>query len=193
MNVLHHIGKGFKVASTVKNANSAKRASTKPKKKEKQLKRVEKLEIFLGYFHITKYWIRVIPSFLVRENETDVRKCSSQISYDRLISLCSKLIIKSVKTLLPGPGFPKFRKDLFHRMCEGIGLADIQNNIHYCPDEEKISSVVSTLCNWSNKSKKRSIERRVLRAVLNKIFLTHEVKSFKSTYGILQGIGQVIQ
>ena len=68
-----------KVASTVKNANNAKRTSKKPKKKEKQLTRVEKLEMFLGYFDIPKYWIRVILSFLVRENETNVRKCSSQI------------------------------------------------------------------------------------------------------------------
>ena len=72
-------------------------------------------------------------------------------------------------------------------------MADNQNNLHYCPDEEKISSIVSTLCNWSNKSKKRSIERQVLRAVLNESFLTHEVKSFKSTYGLVQGTGQAIQ
>ena len=125
--------------------------------------------MFLGYFDIPKYWIRVIPSFLVRENETDIEKCTPQKSYDRLISLCSQLITKSIKTLLPGPGFPKFRKDLFQKMCEGIGMAD-KNNVHYRTDEEKIGSVVSTLCAWSNKSKKRSVERRVLRAVLNESF-----------------------
>ena len=78
-------------------------------------------------------------------------------------------------------------------MCEGIGLADNRHNLHYRPDEEKISSVVSTLCNWSNKSKKRSIERQVFCAVLKESFLTHEVKSFKSTYGLVQGTGQAIQ
>ena len=87
-----------------------------------------------------------------------MEKCTPQKSYDRLISLCSKLITKSVKTLLPGPGFPKFRKDLLHKICEGIGMTN-WNNIHYQKDEEKVSSVVSIICDWSNKSKKRSIER----------------------------------
>ena len=120
-----------------KESQSCQEKITKKKnllKGKKQLTRVEKLKMFLGNFDISKYWIRVILLFSVHENETGMEKCTPQKSYDRLISLCSKLITKSVKTLLPGPGFPKF----------------------------KISSLVSTLYDWSNKSKKRFIERSVL-------------------------------
>ena len=55
---------------------------------------------------------------------------------------------------------------------------------------EKLDSVVKTLCNWSNLSKKRTIERRVIRAILYDSFMRHELKEMKDDYGFKIGHGQ---
>ena len=56
---------------------------------------------------------------------------------------------------------------------------------------EKLDSVVSTLCKWSNISKKRSIETRVIRAILTDSFLRHEIKEMKNIpYQFKLGNGQ---
>ena len=58
---------------------------------------------------------------------------------------------------------------------------------------EKLDSVVSTLCKWSNVSKKRTIERRVIRAILTDCFLRHEIKEMKNgPYQLKLGNGQSV-
>ena len=51
-------------------------------------------------------------------------------------------------------------------------------------EEEKLGTVIKTLCDWSNKSQKRLIEWHVIRAILNESFLTHEIESFKKCHGL---------
>ena len=51
--------------------------------------------------------------------------------------------------------------------------------------------MIKTLCEWSNKSKKRIVERRVIRTILNEDFITQETKSFKDNYGLIQGNGLI--
>ena len=58
---------------------------------------------------------------------------------------------------------------------------------------EKLDSVVSTLCKWSNVSKKRTIERRVICAILTDSFLCHEIKELKNgQYQLKLGNGQPV-
>ena len=70
----------------------------------KQLTRAEKLEIFLSNMEIPKYWIRVIPSFLIRENEVNIEECTSKQSFKRMVTLCAKIVENTIKTICPGPG-----------------------------------------------------------------------------------------
>ena len=60
-------------------------------------------------------------------------------------------------------------------------------------EEEKLSTVIKTLCDWSNTSRKRLIEQRVIRAILNESFLTHEIESFKQNHGLKQETSQAVQ
>ena len=130
-----------KVASTVKKANNAKRTSTKPKKKEKQLTRAEKLEMFLGYFDIPKYWIRVIPSFLVRENETDVRKCSSQKSYSMYENELKEMFFMGLEYSNLKMSEGKMQENLkkSHPECFSIpGETEIKQFINKMSEQQKI-------------------------------------------------------
>ena len=138
-----------------------------------------------------KYWVRVIPSFVIRENDMDIESACTKQSYIRFTSLCTKMIDIVLRTLCPGPGHCMFKKHLLKRMLEGIDK--IKNLPFQCTTEEKPISVIKTLCEWSNKSKKRTIERRVIRALLNEGFMTHEIKSFKDNYGLKQETGQAVQ
>ena len=72
---------------------------TTTQNKERSLTRAEKLENFLNKFHMPKYWVRVIPSFVIRENEMDIESASTKQSYIRFTSLCSKMIDIVLRTL----------------------------------------------------------------------------------------------
>ena len=63
-------------------------------------------------------------------------------------------------------------------------------NVYKSTSLEKLDSVVSTLCSWSNMSRKRTIERRVIRAILNDSFMQHEIKEMKNNYNLKIGHGQ---
>jgi len=172
--------------------------STKPNPSSSQLSvrnkketRAEKLEKFLSHFQIPTYWLRVIPSFVIRENEINIEETTTKKTFGRLVSLCTKLVDTSIRTLCPGPGYPKFRKHLIKRMSQGFDT--IKSQPFRRSEEEKLSTVIKTLCDWSNKSRKISIERRVIRAVINESFLTHEIASFKQCHGLKQGTGQAVQ
>lgn len=107
------------------------------------------------------------------------------------MSLCTKVVDSSIKQFCPVPGFPKFRKHLLNTMTKGFDT--IKNLHHHRTDQKKLATVTDVLCNWSNKSKKKSIERRTIRAILNERFLTHEIKGFKEDMGLEQGTGQAVQ
>ena len=64
-------------------------------------------------------------------------------------------------------------------------------NVYKRTTSEKLGSIVETLCAWSNKSHKGSIERRVIRAIINESFLKHEVREIKDDekYRLKQGAG----
>ena len=158
----------------------------------KQLTRAEKLEQFLSNMDIPKYWIRVIPSFLIRENKVNIEESSTKKSFKRMVSLCSKIIETGVKTICPGPGYPKFRKFLLQKMNQGFDTYNSSLPYHRT-DKEKVDTVSKVLCEWSNKSGRRTIERRVIRAILNESFLKNEIKSFREQHGLKQGTGRVIQ
>ena len=180
-----------KTKSTKKITLPAPTEKTTTENKERSLTRSEKLENFLSQFNIPKYWVRVIPSFVIRENEMDIESASTKQSYLRMTSLCSKMIDIVLRTLCPGPGHRMFKKHLLQTMLEKIDT--IKNLPFQRTKEEKLTSVIKTLCEWSNKSKKRTVERRVIRAILNESFLTHEIKSFRDGYGLIQGTGQAVQ
>ncbi len=55
-------------------------------------------------------------------------------------------------------------------------------------DKEKLDTV-KNICYWSNKSKRRTIERQVIQAILNESCLKNEIKSFGVKYGLNQGTG----
>ena len=76
-----------------------------------------------------------------------------------------------LRTPCPGPGHCIFKKHLLQIMIEGIDR--IKNLPFQCTEEDKLTSMIKTLCEWSNKSKKRTIERRVIRAILNESFFTN--------------------
>ena len=108
-----------------------------------------------------------------------------------LISLGSKVINQSLKLLCPGPGYiKKFRSDLSTKLVKKntdnnvakkkATPTDTTMNLFKRTSSEKLDSVVLTLCKWSNISKKRTIERRVIRAILTDSFLCHEIKEMKN-------------
>ena len=76
------------------------------KSTQNTLTRAEKLENFLSNFEIPKYWLRVIPSFLVRENESDIESSTNKKAFGRMTSLCTKLVDSAIKRICPGPGHP---------------------------------------------------------------------------------------
>ena len=152
------------------------------------------LEELLNNLHLPSHWIRLIPSFRIRENATRVDDSASKQSYLRFMSLGSKVINQSIKLLCPGPGYNQFKSELiskeYVKVSEENGSIQKNKNTKSNPKDtnmnsfkrtssEKLGSVVSTLCKWSNISKKRSVERRVIRAILNESFLRHEIKEMK--------------
>ena len=158
---------------------------------------------------LPSHWIRVIPSFYVREHAKDIKAVSSKQSYGRLLSLGNRMFISCMKQLCPGPGCHEFQSTILSRMTSQVERTNqklqkeqqrmIQkdlkepNNPYKRTASEKLDSVVSTLCSWSNKSVKRSLERRVLRAVLNESFLRHEIVDMKKNYNLKQGNGQPVE
>ena len=112
-----------------------------------------------------------------------------------------------MKQLCPGPGCHELQSTILSRMTSQVERTNQKlqkeqqrimkkdvvkepNNPYKRSASEKLNSVVSTLCSWSNKSVKRSLERRVLRAVLNDSFLRHEIVDMKKNYNLKQGNGQ---
>ena len=174
------------------------------------LKRVDtktsKLEGLLTKLNIPAHWIRVIPSFRIREQSSDIESSSSKSSYTRLLSLASKMIQGCLDTLCPGPGNTDFKHKVLIQLGEKMSheatttntedtdstnkSAHGNKNAYKRTPMEKLESVVSTLCSWSNTSRKRTIERRVIRAILYDSFMRHELKQMKDDYGFKIGHGQ---
>ena len=141
-----------KQQSTSKDSNNKPKASTSlvtVSKSTKTLTRAEIFENFIGHFNLPKYWIRVIPSFIVRENESDIKECSTKKSFGRLTSLCTRIVDTAIKTIVPGPGFPKSRKYLLNKMSEGFET--IKNLPYHCTETEKLETVIKAICEWSNR------------------------------------------
>ena len=136
----------------------------------KPLTRVERLEQFFSNMKIPKYWIRVIPSFLVCENEMKIEESTTKKSFKRMVSLCSKVIETGIKTICPGPGYPRFRKFLLQKTNQGFDTFNPSLPFQRT-DEEKLDTVTKILCDWSNKSIRRTVERRVIQAIINECFL----------------------
>ena len=109
------------------------------------------------------------------------------------------MINESLKMLCPGPGHDDFKKKLLLQLAPKLvhddrskddnSSANKHNAFKRTPSE-KLESVVSTLCSWSNSSRKRSIERRVIRAILGHSFLRHELTEMKDEYKLKFGYGQ---
>ncbi len=169
-------------------------ANEEVKRHAVRTKRSSTLEDLLNNLHIPSHWIRLIPSFRIRENAMRIEASASKNSYNRLMSLGSKVISQSLKVLCPGPGYDQFKKELISNQYLKVSekkvsgkKADVNKNTTDTSNmnsfkrtsSEKLGSVISTLCKWSNISKKRSIERRVIRAILNDAFLRHEIKEMK--------------
>ncbi len=162
--------------------------ATSVTEKEKVTKTSD-LDALLSQFNLPNHWTRVIPSFKIRENAPDIRTSSSKASFGRLVSLSTRLVETLLKTICPGPGYNGFKLYVLSKLVQKshqnhqTQTEDSSQNPklhqHVRTESEKIESVISCLCAWSNKSKKRSIERRVIRAILNKSFLKHEIKDMK--------------
>ena len=172
--------------------------TTKSAPEKDKVTKISELEALLSQFNLPNHWIRVIPSFKVRENEADVRASSSKASFGRLVSLSTRLIETSLKTICPGPGYEEFKSYVFSKLIEKnqkshqTPTKDPYVHQYVRTASEKVESVISCLCAWSNKSKKRSIERRVIRAILNESFLKHEIKDMKKKHNLKQGNGQPV-
>ena len=172
--------------------------TTKPSSEKDKVTKTSELEDLLSQFNLPHHWIRVIPSFKIRESESDIRASSSKASFGRLVSLCTRLIETSLKTICPGPGYEEFKSYLLSKIIQKnhksheTQTEDPKIHQYVRTDSEKVESVISCLCKWSNKSKKRSIERRVIRAILNEVFLTHEIKDMKKKHNLKQGNGQPV-
>ena len=83
-----------------------------------------------------------------------------------------------------------------HSILQLLNTKDAMNskNLYKCTISEKLGSVVGTLCTWSNKSRKGSIEILVIRVIINESFLKHEVREMKDDekYKLKQGNGQPV-
>ena len=165
------------------------------------------LHELLKKLNLPSHWIRLIPSFQIWEQAMTIDSAASKSSYVRIISLGSKVINQSLKLLYPGPGYNKFRSELITKLVTKIAddnvtkkkaivgdkatPSDTTMNSFKQTSSEKLDSAVSTLCKWSNISKKRSIERHVIRAILTDSFLRHEIKEMKNgPYQLKLGNGQ---
>lgn len=171
--------------------------------------RTNNLEELLKNLDIPNHWIRLIPSFRIRETSTNIKEAASMSSFARLVSLAKKMILSSLKSLCPGPGYEEFHSHVLsglfnkkemseqqHSIEQQINTKDATSskNLYKRTTSEKLGSVIGTLCAWSNKSRKGSIERRVIRAIINESFLKHEVREMKDDekYKLKQGNGQPV-
>ena len=118
---------------------------------------------------------------MIREHEIDIESSTTKKAYSRLTSLCSKMINIVLRTLCPGPGHHMFKKKLLQTIIEGIDRIRIVS--FQRTEEEYLTSVIKTLCEWSNKSRKRSVEHHVIRAILNEGFLHKKLKVSEKAMG----------
>ena len=70
--------------------------------------RTNNLEELLKNLDIPNHWIRLVPSFRIREPSTNIKEAASMLSFTRLVSLAKKMISSSLKSLCPGPGYEQF-------------------------------------------------------------------------------------
>ena len=153
-----------------------------------------KTESLLGLLQkldLPSHWIRLISSFYIHEHAKDIKAISSKESYGRLLSLGNRMLSSCMKQLCPGPGghdvqstilsmmttqvertYQKLQKDQQRMMKKDLKQT---YNAYKRSASEKLNSVVCTLCSWSNKSVKWSLEQRLLQAVLNDSFLRHKI------------------
>ena len=133
--------------------------------------RTVQLGDLLNKFELANHWVRVIPSFRIRETSMDIQLAASKASFGRLTSLGIRIIDKTLKFLCPGPGYDKFRSSVFKKIenqnktkesKKAASNPSSQHNQYERSSSEKLDSINNTLCSWSNSSIKRSIERRVL-------------------------------
>lgn len=169
---------------------------------QKNTSKTRELEDLLRKLDLANHWVRVIPSFQIRETANDIQLAASKASFGRLTSLGVRMIDKCLRLLCPGPGYDNFRKDVFKKIeiqnktnqskTKARNPSQPRNRFERSPSEQ-LDSVNNTLSSWSNISMKRSVERRVIRAILNDSYLKHEVLRLKQTYGLKQGNGQPVR
>ena len=92
--------------------------TTKSAPEKDKVTKTSELVTLLSQFNLPNHWIRVIPSFKVRENEADIRASSSKASFGRLVSLSTRLIETSLKTICPGRGCEEFKSYVFSKLVE---------------------------------------------------------------------------
>ena len=140
--------------------------------------RTNNLEELLKNLDIPNHWIRLIPSFRIGETSTNIKEAASKSSFTQLVSLAKKMISSSLKSLCPGPGYQQFHSHVLSVLINKKEMSEQQHsimelltntkdtinskNLYKRTTSEKLGSVVGTLCSWSNKSRKGSIERRVI-------------------------------
>ena len=122
------------------------------------------LEALLSQFNLPYHWIRVIPSFKIRENEPNICTSSSTSLFGRLVSISTRLVETLLKTICPGHGYNEFKLYILSKLVQNNyqnheTQTEEQNQnpkLHQYvrTESEKIKSVISCSCAWSNTSKK---------------------------------------
>ena len=123
--------------------------------------RTNNLEELLKNLDIPNHWIRLIPSFRIRETSTNIKEAASTSSFMQLVSLVKKIISSSFKSLCPGPEYKQFHSHVLsglfnkkempeqqHSILQLLNTKDAINskNLYKRTTTEKLGSVIGTLC-----------------------------------------------
>ena len=74
------------------------------------------LRDLLNNLELANHWVRVIPSFRIRETSMDIQLAASKTSFGQLTSLGIRMMGKTLKFLCPGPGYDKFRSSVLKKI-----------------------------------------------------------------------------
>ena len=99
-------------------STSRKKAVATSVTEKAKVTKTSDLEALLSQFNLPNHWIRVIPSFKIRENEPNIRASSSKASFGRLVSLSTQLLETSLKIICPGPGYDEFKSYVLSKLVQ---------------------------------------------------------------------------